>query len=136
VVSASGIDPGGAWNSFIEAMRLMEEQQLWLHLGDAQILHAHVLARAGLRDLAHDALEQACSLFSRLEAEAVVADINRVLRLLSLGPRTPADPRTTRPVSRSAAEHRSSALRRQRLRSGASARPSSQTIRMCVSDRT
>jgi len=83
LVSAGGVDPGGAWNSFAEAMRLMEQQQLWLDLGDAQILHARVLARAGLRLQAEDALEQACALFSQLEADAVVADVERELRRLS-----------------------------------------------------
>ena len=83
MVSASGSDPGGAWNSFAEAMRIMESQQLWLFLGEAHVLHARALATAGLLEQARDALRQARALFSRLGADAKVVDTDRVHRRLS-----------------------------------------------------
>jgi tetratricopeptide (TPR) repeat protein len=84
LVSAGGIDPGGAWNSFAEAMRIMEGQQLWLDLGEAQILHARALARAGLRPQAEDELGKARALFEQLEADAMVTAIDGELARLAL----------------------------------------------------
>jgi class 3 adenylate cyclase/tetratricopeptide (TPR) repeat protein len=83
MVSASGSDPGGAWNGFAEAMRIMESQQLWLFLGEAHVLHARALATAGLLEQARDALRQARALFARLGADAKVVDTDRVHRRLS-----------------------------------------------------
>jgi class 3 adenylate cyclase/tetratricopeptide (TPR) repeat protein len=83
MVGASGPDPGGAWNSFAEAMRIMESQQLWLFLGEAHVLHARALATAGLLEQARDALRQARALFARLGADAKVVDTDRVHRRLS-----------------------------------------------------
>jgi len=91
LVSASGDDPAGAWSGFAEALRIMEEQELWLDLGDARVLYGRALLRHGLSAEAAAVLIDAQGLFDKFGATAMARHVDRVIVApqFALAERTP-----------------------------------------------
>jgi class 3 adenylate cyclase/tetratricopeptide (TPR) repeat protein len=90
MVIARGTDPASAWKGFVDAIDIMESQQLWLDLGEARMLQAHALARDRQFEEARDALGRARALFARLDANAQVEAADRALARMSLEVTGPA----------------------------------------------
>ncbi|MDQ2910215.1 MAG: AAA family ATPase [Actinomycetota bacterium] len=85
IVATEAGEPTAAATAFAEALRLMEAQELQLDLGEARIELARSLRSFGDVGAARTELERARVMFARMDARAVVAEIDRELEELAEG---------------------------------------------------
>jgi predicted ATPase/class 3 adenylate cyclase len=85
IVATESGESTAAATAFAEALRLMEDQELQLDLGEARIELARSLRSFGDVHGARTELERARATFARMGARAVVADIDKQLELLLEG---------------------------------------------------
>jgi tetratricopeptide (TPR) repeat protein len=78
-VAAASDEPTAAATSFSEALRLLEEQQLVIDLGEARLELAQALRKFGDISGARTELERARGLFVRIEARGIVEEIDSEL---------------------------------------------------------
>ena len=86
VVASGAGEETTAATAFAEALRLLEEQQLLIDLGETRILLARALRSFGDVVGARTELERARSAFARMEARTLVDEIDRGLAELAEGP--------------------------------------------------
>jgi class 3 adenylate cyclase/tetratricopeptide (TPR) repeat protein len=88
-VAAATNERTAAATSFSEALRLLEEQQLVIDLGEARLELARALQRFGDLAGARTEFERARVIFVRTEARGIVEEIDRELTALAEGAGTP-----------------------------------------------
>src|SRR2546430_13304140 len=86
VVATGAGEQTTAATGFAEALRLLEEQQLVIDLGETRILLARALRTFGDVVGARTELERARVTFARMEARTLVDEIDRSLADLAEGP--------------------------------------------------
>ncbi len=82
VASAEGDSPT-AEEAFSEGLKLMEEQELLIDVGETRVALAHALKASGDLDGARAELDRAREVFEQMEAVAVVGQIDRELAELT-----------------------------------------------------
>jgi hypothetical protein len=87
-VAAAG-DRSAATASFEAALRLLEEQQLPIELGEARLAFARTLGLFGEETGARIELERARAVFKRIDAQGLIAEIDRELDRLACGAGSP-----------------------------------------------
>jgi class 3 adenylate cyclase/tetratricopeptide (TPR) repeat protein len=83
IVATAGRESTTAATAFAEALRLMEEQELVIDVGETRIALARALRAFGDLSGARTELEGARALFARMDARAVVDQIDRELAELT-----------------------------------------------------
>jgi len=86
IVASAGHNEAAAATSFAEALRLLEDQQLWTDIGETRILLARAMRSFGDLAGARTELERARALFARMEARTLVEEIDRELEGMAEGP--------------------------------------------------
>jgi tetratricopeptide (TPR) repeat protein len=86
IVATGAAEETTAATAFSEALRLLEEQQLSIDLGEARVLLARALRSFGDVAGARTELERARALFAGMEARTLIDEIDRELAELAEGP--------------------------------------------------
>jgi len=85
IVATAAEEQATAATSFAEALRLLEEQQLFVDLGEARVVLAKALRSFGDEAGARTELERARTLFARMDARFLLDEIDRELAELTEG---------------------------------------------------
>ena len=85
IVAAAAGEHVGAAAGFTEALGLLEQQQLWIDLGEARVVFARALLRLGETAAATTELERARQVFAGMQARSTVEAIDRELDLVRAG---------------------------------------------------